>query len=160
MTMQGCLWSQLLSNDERFIFVGDGKKVAVEVIGTFRLQLKIGFYLNLFKTFVVPSFRRNLISILDKFGFSCSFENNKVSLYQNLNMVDFGSLIDNLYMFDVISSYNEILQISSHGRKRKLNMNSATLWNKHLGHISKQRIQRLVLDEILDPLNLSDWGLY
>ncbi|RZC02438.1 Retrovirus-related Pol polyprotein from transposon TNT 1-94 [Glycine soja] len=55
------------------------------------------------------------------------------------------------------SSYNEILQISSHGTKRKLNENSATLWHKHLGHISKQRIQRLVLDEILDPLDLSDF---
>jgi len=37
MTMQGCLWSQLPSDDERFIYVGDGKKVAVEAIGTFRL---------------------------------------------------------------------------------------------------------------------------
>ena len=70
MTMQGCVWSLLPSDDERFIFVGDGKKVAVEAIVTFRLQLKIGFYLDLFETFVVPSFRWNLISIssLDKFG--------------------------------------------------------------------------------------------
>ena len=81
--MQGCLWNRLPSDDESFIFVGDGKKVAVKAIGTFRLQLKTGFYLDLFETFVVPSFRRNLISIssLDKFGFSCSFGNNKVSLY-------------------------------------------------------------------------------
>ena len=83
--MQGCLWIRLPSDDERFIFVGDDKKVAVEAIGTFRLQLKTEFYLDLFETFVVPSFRRDLISIfsLDKFGFSCSFGNNKVSLYQN-----------------------------------------------------------------------------
>ena len=40
MTMQGCLWSQPPSDDERFIFVGDCKKVTVEAIGTFRLQLK------------------------------------------------------------------------------------------------------------------------
>jgi len=75
--------------------------------------------LDLFETFVVPSFRRNLISIssLDKFGFSCSFGNNKVSLNQNSNMVGSGSLIDNLYMLDVVSSYNEILQISSRGTK-------------------------------------------
>ena len=101
--------------------MGDGKKDAVEAIGTFRLQLKTGFYLDLFETFVVPSFRWNLISIssLDKFGFSCSFGNNKVSLYQNSNMVGSGSLIDNLYMLDVVSSYNEILQISSHGTKQK-----------------------------------------
>ena len=91
----------------------------MEAIGTFRLQLKTGFYLDLYETFVVPSFRRNLISIssLDKFGFSCSFGNNKVSLYQNSNMVSSGSLIDNLYMLDVVSSYNEMLQISSHGTK-------------------------------------------
>ena len=72
-------------------------------------------------------------------------------------MVGSGSLIDNLYMLDVVSSYNEILQISSHGTKQKLNENLATLWHKSLGHISKQRIQRLVLDEILDPLDLSDF---
>ena len=65
MTMQGCLWSRLPSDDERFIFVGDGKKVAMEAIGTFRLQLKNGFYLDLFVTFVVPSFRLNLISLND-----------------------------------------------------------------------------------------------
>jgi len=97
------------------------------------------------------------ISSLDKFGFSCSFGNNKVSLYQNLNMVGSDSLIDNLYMLDVVSSYNEILQISSRGTKWKLNENLATIWHKHLGHISKQRIQRLVLDEIRDPLDLSDF---
>jgi len=39
----------------------------------------------------------------------------------------------------------------------KLNENLATLWHKRLGHISKQRIQRLMLDEILDPLGLSNF---
>ena len=42
-------------------------------------------------------------------------------------------------------------------QNEKLNENSATLWHKRLGHISKQRIQRLVLDEILDPLDLSNF---
>ena len=42
-------------------------------------------------------------------------------------------------------------------QNEKLNENSATLWHKCLGHISKQRIQRLMLDEILDPLDLSDF---
>ena len=48
-------------------------------------------------------------------------------------------------------------RINCVGTKWKLNENSTTLWHKHLGHISKQRIQRLVLDEILDPLDLSDF---
>ena len=111
--------------------MGDEKKVVVEAIGTFRLLLKTKFYLDLFETFVVPSFRRNLISIssLDKFGFSFSFRNNKVSLYQNSNIVGSSSLIDNLYMLDVVSSYNEMLQTSSDGTKQKLNENWATLWH-------------------------------
>ena len=63
VTIQHCLWSQLSSDDERFIFVGDDKRVAVEAIGTFRLQLKTRFYLDLFETFVASSFRWSLISI-------------------------------------------------------------------------------------------------
>ena len=40
------------------------------------------FHLNLIETYVAPSIRKNLISIsiLDKSGYSCSFENNRVSL--------------------------------------------------------------------------------
>jgi len=60
-------------------------------------------------------------------------------------------------MLDVNCSYNEILQTNSRGTWRKLKENSATLWHKHLGHISKQRIQKLVSDEILEPLDLSDF---
>ncbi|RDX64185.1 hypothetical protein CR513_57290, partial [Mucuna pruriens] len=37
VTIRGCLWSRPLSDDERFIFVGDDNKAAVKAIGTFRL---------------------------------------------------------------------------------------------------------------------------
>ncbi|GAB2278784.1 hypothetical protein Dimus_039306 [Dionaea muscipula] len=82
MSMQGCLWSRSPSDDERFIFVSDGNRAAVQAVGTFRLQFRTGFILDLYETFIVPSFRRNLISIsnLDKSGFSCSFGDNKVCL--------------------------------------------------------------------------------
>ena len=81
--MQGCLNWRAPVDPERFIYVGDGKSVKVEAIGIFRLLLRTGSYLDLKETFVVPSFRRNLISIptLDKFGYSCSFRNNKFSLF-------------------------------------------------------------------------------
>ncbi|RDX62780.1 hypothetical protein CR513_58849, partial [Mucuna pruriens] len=126
VTMQDCLWSRPPSDNERFIFVGDDNKVAIETIETFRLQLKTGFHLDLFETFVVPSFRWNLISIssLDKFWF--------FFFYQNSNVVSYGSLIDNLYMLDVVNSHNEILQIGSRGTK-------------------------LVSDEIIEPLDLSNF---
>ncbi|RDY12485.1 hypothetical protein CR513_02716, partial [Mucuna pruriens] len=48
--------------------------------------------------------------------FTCYFLN----LYQNSNVVGSGSLIDNLYMLDVVSSHNEILQTGSRGTRRKL----------------------------------------
>ena len=139
--------------------MGDGKAIQVEAIGNFRLLLKTGCYLDLNETFVVPSFRRNLVSIssLDKFGISCSFGNNKVSLFQNSKLIGTGSLIDNLYMLDSFTSFNKILLSDSCGTKRKLNENSATLWHKRLGHISKQRIQRLVSDGILDSLDLNNF---
>ena len=63
VSLQGCLWSRPPNDSERFIYVGDGKTTKVEAIGTFRLLLKTGVYLDLKETYVVPSFRRNLISI-------------------------------------------------------------------------------------------------
>ena len=142
--------------------MGDGKTTKVEAIGTFRLLLQIGVYLDLKETYVVPSFRRNLISIsvLNKSGYYCSFGNSKFSLSLNSNVIGTGSLSvhDNLYLLDIVASFNETLYTSIRGTKRKLtNKDFVMLWHKRLGHISKQRIQRLVSDEILDSLNKIDF---
>ena len=85
--------------------------------------------MDLVETFVAPSFRRNLISIscLDKFGYSCSFGNNKVCFYLNSNIIGTGSLIDKLYMLETVTLENEILHSTAKGTKRKLNEDSATL---------------------------------
>jgi hypothetical protein len=74
--MQGCRNYRKPRDGERYIYVSDDNKAEVEVIGHFRLLLKTGLYLDLFDTFVVPSFRRNLISIsaLDKLGFFVHLE--------------------------------------------------------------------------------------
>ena len=164
VSMQGCLSCRKPNDGERYIFVGDDKKVEVEAIGTFRLLLKSSTYLDLNETFVVPSFRRNLVSIsvFEKFGYSCSFGNNKFSLFQNSNLVGNGSLsyIDNLYMLDKVASYHETLQLSTQGVKRKLtNENSSSLWHKRLGHISKRRMERLVSNGILDSLDFADFEI-
>ena len=84
------------------IFVGDGKSVEVEAIWHFRLLLGSGLYLDLKDTFIVPSFRRNLVIV-------CSFENNQfiLSLHSNIVGSDSLSIYDNLYLLDMIASYNE-----------------------------------------------------
>ena len=73
----------------RRIYVGDDKSVEVEAIGHFRLLLSTGFYLDLIDTFVVPSFRRNLISVscLDKLGYCCSFQNSCITLSINSKVI-------------------------------------------------------------------------
>ncbi|XP_057755600.1 uncharacterized protein LOC130974762 [Arachis stenosperma] len=151
-----CLWSQPPSHAERYIYVADSNIVAVEAIGTFRLCSMSGIYLDLLETLYVPSFRRNLVSVsrLDKSGYFCLFGDNKVSLVYNSNNICSGHLVDNLYRLNLNSYNNEILKMDT---KQKLNENLASLWHKRLGHISKQRIQRLVSDEILGPLNLADF---
>ena len=157
VSMQGCLWSRPPNDAERFIYVGNGNKVPVEAIGHFRLLLKTGCYLDLLDTFVAPSFKRNLISIssLDKGGYHFGFGNGLFSISLNSNIIGTGSLMDGLYMLEVVATHNEILHTSSKGTKRKLNENSASLWHKRLCHISKERIQRLVSDGILDSLDLT-----
>uniref|UniRef100_A0A803R874 Retrovirus-related Pol polyprotein from transposon TNT 1-94-like beta-barrel domain-containing protein n=1 Tax=Cannabis sativa TaxID=3483 RepID=A0A803R874_CANSA len=94
ISVQGCLSYRKPSDGERYIFVGDGQSVEVEAIGHFRLLLGTGFYLDLKDTFVVPSFRRNLVfvSLLDKFGYSCSFGNNQFTLSLNSNIIGTGYL--------------------------------------------------------------------
>ncbi|RDX61625.1 hypothetical protein CR513_60129, partial [Mucuna pruriens] len=108
-----CTTMQAPSDDERFIFVGDKNKVVVEAIGTFRLPLKTGFHFDLFETFVVPPF----------------------SLYQNSNVIGYDSLIDNLYMCDVLVPITKYCKLAH------------------------ERIQRLVSVEILEPLDLSNFKI-
>jgi hypothetical protein len=161
ISMQGCLSHRKPSEAERYVYVGNGNKVEVKSIGKFRLLCRTGFYLS-FDALVVPSFRRNLISVsyLDKNGYVCSFSNGNFSLCQNSKLLASGILssYDNIYFIDIDTSHSEALHIDN--RKRKLTCEkSATLWHKRLGHISMKRIERLVSNDILQPLdftNLSD----
>jgi len=160
--MKGCLNYRKPTDSERWIYVRDGKSVEVEAIGHFRLLLCTGFYLDLKDTFVVLSFRQNLIlvSYLDKSGYSCSFGNNEFSLSFNSNIVETGSLLayDNLYLLDTVTTYNETFNTESHGTKCKIdNTQSGTLWHKRLGHISKNRVERLVSNGILESIDFTNF---
>ncbi|KAH9667839.1 reverse transcriptase Ty1/copia-type domain-containing protein [Citrus sinensis] len=61
--------------------------------------------------------KRNLISVsvLDKSGYSCSFVNRQFSLSINFNVIGTGLLnaYNNLYLLEIVSSYNENLHFSS-----------------------------------------------
>ena len=84
--------------------------------------------------------------------------NIDILLYQNTNLIGTASFINNLYRLDINASFNESCLISKHGTECKLTEeNSAMLWKKHLELISKQRIERLISNGILDSLDLIDF---
>ncbi|RDX62628.1 hypothetical protein CR513_59020, partial [Mucuna pruriens] len=82
------------SDYERLIYMGDGDKVAIEAIGTFRLILKIDFHLDLVETHINLVIHVHLEIIK-----SVSYDSN---------IVHYMSLIDNLYMLDIECFYNKI----------------------------------------------------
>lgn len=134
----------------------------VEAIGIYKLYLEFGCFLDLEETYYVLLFRQNLISIscLDKSSYSCSFGNGKFSLHQYSKIVGTGYVINNLYKLDLhVLHMNEALHVSDYGTKHNLiNEKSSMLWHKRLGHISKQRIERLLFEGILNSLDFSEFG--
>jgi len=137
------------------------EKVPVEAIGTYRLILDIGFYLDLLDTFYVPSISRNLISLskLDVVGYSFKFGNSYFSLYKSTCMIGSGTLSDGLYKLNIDNLYVETLMTMHHNvvtKRGLVNEFSAYLWHKRLGHISKERLKRLVKNEILPNLDFTD----
>jgi len=74
-------------------------------------------------------------------------------------LIGSGTLYDGLYRLNLDNLYAETLMILHHnvGIKRSLvNECSAFSWHKRLGHISKERLERLVKNEILPSLDFTD----
>ena len=131
----------------------------VEGIGTCTLTLSNGFVLVLERTFYVLSFSRNLIFVsrLVPLGFFFTFQDNVFNLFYESNHIRTCILVDGLYR---IYLQNEATNNSLHvhfGTKRcNTNEDSSMLWHWRLGHISIDRIKRLVKDGVLSTLDYTD----
>ena len=149
-----------LVGNELSILSGNKMGSPVEAIGTCTLTLDNGFVLVLERTFYVPSFSRNLISVsrLVPLGFSFTFQDNVFNLFYKSNNIGIGILADGLYR---ICLQNEATNNSLHvhiGTKRcNINEDSSMLWHRRLGHISIDRIKRLVKDGVLSTLDYTDF---
>ena len=75
----------------------------VEAVGTCSLVLSSGFILNLEKTFYIPSFSRNLISVsrLVPLGYSFNFYETSFSLFYKSNLIGNDTLSDGLFSIDL-----------------------------------------------------------
>ena len=159
-SLQGMQNLRKLVGNELSILSGNKMGSPVEAIGTCTLTLDNGFVLVLERTFYVPSFSRNLISVsrLVPLGFSFTFQDNVFNLFYKSNNIGTGILADGLYR---ICLQNEATNNSLHvhiGTKRcNINEDSSMLWHRRLGHISIDRIKRLVKDGVLSTLDYTDF---
>ncbi|GJZ79437.1 putative RNA-directed DNA polymerase [Tanacetum coccineum] len=155
-----------LERNQRTVKVGNGVDLNVEAIGSLSLILEGGFCLNLYGTLYVPIMTRNLIFvsklIIDDFIFT--FRYNKVYISLNSRVVGNGCLEGNLFklcldnhFLEYLLSFNVNENVNQNKRKQDLETTSK-LWHQRLGHISRDRMTRLVKDEVLPNLDFSDFG--
>ena len=145
---------------EQSILSGNKMGSHVEAIGTCILTLSSGFILTLERTFYVPSFSRNLISIsrLVPFGYSFNFKDTSFILFYKSECVGNGILSDGLYrIFLQNDATNSSMHVHTGTKRCNINEDSSMLWHRRLGHISIDRIKRLVNDRVLNTLDYTDF---
>ncbi|KAL0455768.1 UNVERIFIED_CONTAM: hypothetical protein Slati_0916000 [Sesamum latifolium] len=143
--------SRRLSKDEMILRLGDGKDVAAEAVGSLRLVVSNHIRIDLKDCYFVPSMVKNIISIplLDSEGFKFSI--NKSCFYLVFDDVYhlLGTLVNGLY----ILQKSNLIMTAQHKHKVD-NHENAQIWHARLGHISKDRISRLVDSKNLEIDNL------
>ena len=95
-------------------------------------------------------------------GFNLKIGNDAFSLYRHSYYYGSSTLVDDLYRFNLDVMYADSLFLVKHGIGNKRNVHyycSAFLWHQRLGHISKERILRLVKSDILPQLDFTDWDV-
>ena len=90
---------------EQYVYMGDGTRVQIDILGVFRLQLSTENILELRDVAYIPSIRRILISIpiLDRLGYSFFFLTGKVNLYQDFLLIGNETLCGDLYRLGLYS---------------------------------------------------------
>ena len=98
------------------------------------------------------------ISRLVPFGYSFNFKDTSFELFYNSECVENNILSDGLYLLGLQNSATYTSMHVQTGIKRcNINENSSMLWHRILGHISIERIKRLVKDGVLNTLDFADF---
>ena len=149
-TIQGFINRRKPNQDESKLTVGNNEKADVILI------LDSGFRLMLKDTFYVPSFRRNLVSVscLDMYDYSFEIKSNVISLFLNSNKVGCCYMSNGLYRLclspnDIYVAYTAEKVVSKRPLPKE---QSYALCHKRLGHISKDRVERLIKTNFLPAL--------
>ncbi|KAK1406103.1 hypothetical protein QVD17_41389 [Tagetes erecta] len=166
-SLKGFLTIRMLKRNQRTVRMGGGEPLNVEGIGTMQLLMKTGQCLELKDTLYVPRYTRNLVSApkLDINGFDVAHGRGKVTISFNSLLIGFGYLngpVDAcLYKLELDHEFSKSLlsyNVNANSTKRKRDSEtSSMLWHQCLGHISRDRMSRLVKDEVLPNLDFSDF---
>jgi hypothetical protein len=139
--------------------------VPVHYIGIVELYF-VSKVLFLSNCLFVPNICRNLIYVtcLGKCGYTSILRDTVIIKKANL-FISFGIIIDDLYIItpDSFVVNNFVLEPTQNALslKRKIpSTNEAYLWHLRLGHINSKRIQRLVNDGFLSPMDFQDYPVY
>jgi hypothetical protein len=165
-SLQGFRSTRTMQRKERHIKVANGVQADVEAVGDLPLELANGSILVLRDVLYVPSLQRNLISVscLDNDGFDCHFGDGKCEIFHNKESVGLAFQKEDLYLLSLrenvnsVSDMNENVSssLNENRKQKRTHDESSKLWHCRLGHISRGRIERLVKNDILPPLEFSD----
>ncbi|GJU18820.1 retrotransposon protein, putative, ty1-copia subclass [Tanacetum coccineum] len=137
--------------------VANGQRAAVEAIGTYHLCLPSGLVIVLNNCHYAPSITRGIISVSRLYddGYVNYFVDNTIQVSRN-NIVYF-SVVPRDCIFEIDLSNPNAINSSMYvvsNKRAKLNLDSALLWHRRLGHISKKCIEKLQHDGLLNSTDL------
>lgn len=133
----------------------------MKAIGTVKLVLSSGAFFDIDNVFYIPSMKRNLISVSRLVKQRCTFfiYYSGIKISHDSRYLASASFVNDYWMLDC--SYSKEIMLVENAqnvlnKKRKISENSAYLWHRRLAHISKERLQRLVKENLLPALDFSD----
>ncbi|KAL0402086.1 UNVERIFIED_CONTAM: hypothetical protein Slati_4238500, partial [Sesamum latifolium] len=139
--------SRMLCKDEMILRLGDGNAVTAEAVGSLSLVISDHIQIELKDCYYVPSMIKNIIfiTVLGNDGYAFMINKNSFYLMIDNNSHLLGTLVNGLY---ILQQSNWIMA-AQHKRKFD-NYENAWLWHARLGHISKDRIRKLVDSKSLE----------
>ena len=149
-SLQGRKIIRRFARDDVDLRVGNGAKVAALAVGTYSLSLPSGLLLELNNCYFVPTLNQNIISAscLEDDGFEFVIKNKCIFM----NGMYYGRcpVVNGLYVLNLEEDETNNVNVK---RARKHDFNPTYLWHCRLGHIGKNRIERLHKDGLLNSFD-------
>ena len=154
--------SRELADGECSMIVGNGADVSAVALGAVRLELRNKF-LVLKNVYCIPRFMTILISVSKLYEqlFTVSFDNNQIVISRNGLNIFHANNENGLYILrpnkrTLLNTKLFIVEHPKPEKKKILDNDDTYLWKLRLGHISLDRINRLVKDGLLKELKVGN----